>query len=93
MAYSGWRSRRTSGRRALLLSLVAGLSFGCNQTLGPSPYQVQIPILRATPTEYDVGSVRYSCLRNDDLTALIRELKAACLALGQTPRDCQAENP
>jgi len=91
MGYSPSRWLRTSGRRGLLALLMGVGLFGCTETLGQSPYRIQIPVLQERPTDYEVGGVKYRALRLDDWNALIRELKAACLSLGQSRQECQAE--
>ena len=83
----------TSGKRALLLSLMAGLSFGCASQVRESNYQVEMPILAAPPhhhncTVNDMATI-CTCFVKSDAEAIIRKLKAACLALGGTEDACQ----
>lgn len=69
--------------------LLAGIS-GCATAPKPSPYRVAVPILHAIPTDYQIEEgIWYRCYRRDDALAIVRELKAACLAHGQTPEECQ----
>ncbi|MGH2368517.1 MAG: hypothetical protein ACRDI2_09965 [Chloroflexota bacterium] len=74
---------------------MAALTFGCATTPGGSSYRVTMPVLSAQPGE---GTCRHrdaleSCtfLLTRDYQAIVRELKAACLALGGSPEECQAE--
>lgn len=86
-----WHWWRRNGRRRLLLVLMAAAISACSLVRGPSPYRVTIPTLRAAPAEYEVGGIAYRCYRKDDIIAVIRELKTACLALGGTAAECQTE--
>lgn len=92
--WRGWVSKPRLGAALLSLAVWAGSS-GCALTLHPWSYRVQIPELRAAPVELGcrVGGTPDICLLvlREDWEALVRELKAACLALGGTPRECQAE--
>ena len=78
------------GLLILLLLLTAAL--GCARSRGPSPFLVSIPPI-TTP-------VTIACLRSGqpaecllllrhDFEELVRALKAACLANGQSAADCQ----
>lgn len=79
-----------SGKWILLASWLAVIS-GCTTAPEPSPYLVQIPILHEIPTDFQAEEgIYYRCYRRDDALAIVRELKAACLAGGQTPEECQA---
>jgi len=91
MQSTSWPWRPRSGRRLLLGILTAAAICGCSQTVAPSHYRVTLPLLHATPSEYVVDGVAYRCYQRDDALTIVRELKAACLALGGTPRDCQTE--
>jgi hypothetical protein len=85
--------RSNSGRLLLLILLLLG-NFGCATARDPSPYRVEIPILQARPTDYQVAEGEWlRCYLRDDALRLVGELKAACLALGGTPEDCQAARP
>ncbi len=65
-------------------------SSACATAPEPSPYRVEIPALVERPTDYQVEEgVWLRCYRREDALALIIELKAACLALGGTPTQCQ----
>jgi len=65
---------------------------GCTTAPGPSLYRVEIPELHAHPTDYQTAEgVWVRCYLRDDAVAIVTELKAACLALGGTPAQCQAE--
>ncbi len=88
-------ARRTSGRLTLLVVLMAGLAFGCRTGPDQSAYRVKIPILTASP-------IVVECMRQGhdevcelwtqkDIQAVVRELKAACLATGQTKDECQVK--
>lgn len=93
MKSSSSRSWRTNGRRALLL-LLAGV-LGCTPTAGKSAYRVLLPRLKADPVSLAcvINAMPATCvlLEQEDYRSLVRELKSACLALGQTAKDCQAE--
>jgi len=82
-----WRMRICVGSTALL-SLT---SYGCAPTPLPSPYRVNLPTLNAAPLVTPCRTDRPTqcvVLTQDDYLALVRELKAACLALGGTPDAC-----
>jgi hypothetical protein len=80
------------------------LTFGCRPTLGPSSFVPEIPVLKYTiqqtrcsiqPVDRvaDTGRNDHecSCLLTSDLKKLVLELKAACLALGNSDEVCQTE--
>jgi hypothetical protein len=73
----------------LLLVLTAGL--GCARRPGLPTYRVKIPALTMTPRLYTVDGERFITLRSADHAAIIRELKACCLAVGGQDDECQAE--
>ena len=77
----------------LLAALTVGA--GCSLGAGRSPYQVVLPVLKAEPAPLAclVNAVPATCviLEQGDYRSLVRELKAACLALGGSPEDCQTE--
>lgn len=76
-------------RRKLGAILLLGIS-GCATAPGPSPYRVVMPILQERPTDYQMAEgIWYRCYRREDAVGMVIELKAACLALGQTPEECQ----
>lgn len=56
-----------------------------------SAYRVRLPILTAKPAIVDQDGGRTVCLLFSDYAAIVRELKAACLALGGTREECQAD--
>ena len=71
---------------AILLLAISG----CGTAPGPSPYRVEIPILQQRPAEYQTADgTWYRCYQREDVQAIVIELKAACLALGQSPEECQ----
>jgi hypothetical protein len=73
-----------------LMILWGMLISGCGTAPHPSPYRVEIPILRAIPTDYQLAEGEwYRCYLREDALALGIELKAACLALGGTEVQCQ----
>jgi hypothetical protein len=86
-----WPWWRRSGATLLLLVLMVGGICACSHTAGRSPFRVQIPLLTQAPAEYVAGGVAYRCYVREDSVALVRELKAACLALGGSREECQAE--
>lgn len=93
MKHSSWQGRLKGGALAALLA--ANLS-GCAGIRHLPAYEVRIPALTAVPYDLecdaDDGSVRQCVmLLREDYDAIVRELKAACLALGGSERDCQAD--
>ena|SRR3990167_10187992 len=82
-----------------LLAILLLVSSGCAQTPGGSSYRVTIPSLTISPSYHDCWVVRGQArqaarcveLAEQDYHALVIELKAACLAFGQTPEECQTE--
>ncbi|ANS03935.1 hypothetical protein [uncultured Mediterranean phage uvDeep-CGR2-AD3-C191] len=76
------------------LSLMA-VAFGCAQKkgLGKSSYRVQIPELSAPPKYIPctIKKVKQQCavITEADLSALVLELKSACLAHGGDKKQCQ----
>lgn len=81
--------RHSNSRLWLGAILLLGIS-GCATAPGPSPYRVVIPILEAHPSDYQMDDgIWYRCYRREDAQALVIEVKAACLALGGTPEECQ----
>lgn len=91
MGCSSWPSRRTSTRRALLVLLTVGLLSGCAQAGPLSGYRVTIPELDCEPLYHEYRGLQLVTLCRNDYRRIVRELKAACLAEGQTPKECQAE--
>ncbi len=84
---------RWLGKLMLHLVPMAVLLWGCALTPRPSPYQVLIPTLQAQPREIPCNAPEATTclvLRKDDWQKVIRELKAACLALGGSKEKCQA---
>ena len=69
--------------------LLLGIS-GCATAPSPSPYRVTVPILQERPTDYQVAEgIWYRCYRREEAQGIVIELKAACLALGGSPEECQ----
>lgn len=81
-----------SGRPGLLRPLIFAVAIsGCATAPQPSPYRVEMPLLTMAPTDYQIEEGTWlRCYDRNDALAIIRELKAACLALGGTPEACQA---
>ena len=86
---------------SLLSRLIAGalaavMTSGCASMtrLPASDYQVTIPILTARPRIIDCtahgGPSECVVVLRSDFHALAKELKAACLANGQSHEECQA---
>ena len=80
----------------LLGILTAALSSACATAHGNSAYRVTIPVLGAQPLTVPCvleGGDQAKCitLLESDYRAIVRELKAACLALRGTPAECQTE--
>lgn len=75
--------------------MALALTFGCSQAVGGSSYRVTIPILEVQPREVScrINETADLCtvLLTRDLAKIARALKAACLALGGTPAECQAD--
>ena len=90
------RFKLSNGRRLLLPLLTAVLVSACATPLTGSSYKVLVPKLAtrplAVPCSDNTG--RHTCvvLLQDDYAAIVRELKAACLANRQSAAECQA-NP
>lgn len=75
-------------RQAAILMLL--MISGCETVPGPSPYRVTLPVLEARPTDYQMADgIWYRCYQREDAQAIVIELKAACLALGGSPAECQ----
>ena len=84
------RQRRWRGRWARCAILMGLMISGCAPAPGPSPYRVELPILQARPSDYQMAEgIWYRCYRREDAQALVIELKAACLALGGSAEECQ----
>ena len=82
------------GKLLLRLIPIAVLLWGCALVPRPSPYQVIIPLLQSPPLTIPCHvpePTTCTVVRTSDWEAVIRELKAACLANGQEPKACQAE--
>ena len=75
-----------------VLVAVAGCVSGWSQARPQSPYRVMIPVMKAQPTEYacEVAGEPATCvsLLASDLSELVVELYAACLALGGERAAC-----
>ncbi len=68
---------------------------GCATSAGPSRFRVEIPVLQAPPIQ---GTCRLNgepvdcvAVLKTDWENIVRALKAACLANGQSREDCLAE--
>jgi len=86
---------RWSARTLLCVGVsvaVAGCGSGWSRARHPSPYLVMIPTMKAQPTEYacEVAGEPATCvsLLASDLSELVIELRAACLALGGERAAC-----
>lgn len=90
------RCKLSSGRWLLLPVLTAVLVSACATPLTQSRYQVRVPTLAARPLAVPcsdrTGAHTCVVLLQDDYAAIVRELKAACLANRQSAAECQA-NP
>lgn len=81
--------RHLNLRRRLGTILLLAIS-GCATAPGPSPYRVTVPILQERPTDYQMAEgIWYRCYRREEAIGMVIELKAACLALGGSPEECQ----
>jgi hypothetical protein len=88
------------GKLALLVIPLLLVSTGC--TAAVSSYRIEIPTLRLPPIFHSCWArdgqgkrVSAKCMTvlEDDWHAIAHELKAACLANGQEPEQCQAILP
>ncbi len=61
----------------------------CAPAPSPSTYRVIVPELYEAPVEVACGEHRCIVLYKEDYKNIVRELKAACLANGQSKRECQ----
>ena len=91
--------RGNLGRLAILALLLVS---GCATKPAASSYRIQIPTLALEPKLHacwarDGSGIRRrtdcATLLADDYFAIVHELKAACLANGQEPEQCQAIVP
>lgn len=81
--------RHLSFRLRLGAILLLGIS-GCATAPSPSPYRVVMPILQERPTDYQMAEgIWYRCYRREEALGIVVQLKAACLALGGSPEECQ----
>lgn len=78
------------GRLMLLLLGLVAIS-GCARVPLQSTYQVVVPELSAMPLEIPCGTRRCTVVIKEDYESLVRELKAACIANGQSKKACQIE--
>ena len=89
------RTKLWAGRRLLLMILVVALSYSCAGTPCKSPYRVVIPILEAEPQivtcRQGLTETRCLLLLEEDHRRVVRELKAACLALGGSAESCRTQ--
>lgn len=76
----------------MLSSVVLVAISGCSQGLPSFAYRVTVPTLKAKPLEIvcHLGDHESACLvvLREDWERVVRELKAACLALGGAPETC-----
>lgn len=76
---------------AVLLTILSG----CASSKAPSPFRVEIPVLQAPPIQGNclLNSQPVPCIAviRSDWENVIRALKAACLANGQSREECSAE--
>ncbi len=77
--------------------MVVGLC-ACATEPPASNYRVTLPTLEMEPREFscelsDGSKADCVILLSSDLRKIVRKLKAACLALGGTEVECQAERP
>ena len=86
-----WPRGRWSGKRRLLCGLTVALLSGCSLTPGPSTYRVTMPVLACEPRRLDHDGQDLIVLCFSDWAKTVRELKAACLALGGDRQACGAE--
>lgn len=91
-------------QRSIKLGLLAFpmlLLFACATPPSPYQYRVQLPVLEVEPKvspcdlKDQTGKVvqSRSCitLLDDDYKKILVELKAACLAVGQSAKECRTE--
>lgn len=94
------RFRRQNGALGLLVIPML-LSWGCATSSSPYRYKVTLPILEVEPKvspchlKDEAGAVVSSrpcvTLLESDYHSLIVELKAACLGVGGSPKECRTE--
>ncbi len=86
---------RWGGWLSLLWLLI--MAQACATGAGKSPFQVSVPTLQAPviPVACRLNGQPAECaiLLKTDLEAIVRNLKAACLANGQSAKECLTENP
>lgn len=90
-------------RRRLLAIPLLLLVSACATNHAPSRYQITIPTLALSPESHTCWThdrqtghreaANCITLLADDYFAIVAELKAACLANGQEPEQCQAILP
>jgi hypothetical protein len=94
-----WPMRSTLTNFVLILGML-GVLPACQATRAPSSqiYRPVMPEFLAQPVEYpctivhkDGNEMEMACLKvlKNDLYNVVRELRAACLALGWSETDCQ----
>lgn len=87
------RIARTSGKLAMLLGMMM-VSACASRTVRPE-YKPSIPSLTVAPhltmCLTESGAIDCVTLATDDFRAVVRELKACCLALGHSLSECGAE--
>lgn len=90
------------GKPVRLATLMLLLVCGCATKLEPSSYRIELPTIGLPPKHHGCYAVTPGGLRKpaqcvtlleDDWFAVVNELKAACLANGQEPEQCQAILP
>ena len=79
--------------RTLLVGLIVALAISaCAPTQSASTYRVTFPTMQCRPhgwVDKDGDEIIVLCLA--DFAAFVRELRAACIALGQPSIECGGE--
>lgn len=79
----------------LLAALTVGLISACSPVAGRSPFPVALPTLQALPLEgrcpNDPDNRQCVLLLRDDWRSIVRYSKGACLAMGGSRVECQAD--
>lgn len=82
-------------RLATLLAIVLLMTSGCGLMRTRSEYRVSIPTLRVAPQSVTCltssGVVDCVVVASEDFRAVVRELKACCIANHGSAKDCETD--
>lgn len=97
MIFGNALEKRMNGNGLLWVILMGALLSACGMGRQPSNYTVTIPILTAAPHHHPCNlngmETTCTCFVRSDAEALIRQLKAACVANGGSDEECQTKRP